>query len=542
MQTAESGPEVYHLRCGSADRCDATGDVVGGKAAGLFRMAAAGLPVPPGFVLPTAACREFLRAGRRLPDGFVERLKQHLKPVETATGSSFGGERRPLLVSVRSGAALSMPGMMDTILNIGLSDRTLPVLLRMTGNPHHAWDSYRRLIQAYGEIVEGLGAEPFDGILADSLRREGAPSPRELDVTALKCLVGVFLAQFEAAARKPFPQEPLVQLAGAIEAIFRSWESPRSIEYRRLEGFDARAGTAALIQAMVFGNMGGTSGSGVAFTRDPSTGEKRLYLDFLRNAQGEDVVSGRSAVQDPAALQQTMPALYTELLRMARQLEELFGDVQDFEFTVQEGRLYLLQARSAKRTPLAALKIACDLVREGVIEPQQALERLSGYDLERIQSVRLDAPPEAHPLCRGTPASPGAAVGEIALTPSAAAAMASAGRTPILVRTEISPDDIAGLAASAGVLTALGGRTSHAAVVARQLNKVCIVGCRELVIDQKRGCRLGEQWFRDGEFISLDGQSGCVYPGKLEVVVERPAGYLQEFESWDASRKHRSAN
>ncbi len=536
MPMAEAGAEVYQLGCGFADSRSATTDIVGSKAAGLFRMVAAGLPVPPGFVLPTAACREFLRAGRKLPEGFSERLKEPVKAVEKVTGMTFGGDRRPLLVSVRSGAAVSMPGMMDTILNIGLCQRTLPALLRMTGNPHHAWDSYRRLVQAYGEVVEGLPALPFEKTLGDFLRREGVPAPNELDVTALKDLTAEFLALFAAAARKPFPQEPLVQLAGAVESIFGSWESPRAVEYRRLQGFDAPAGTAAMVQAMVFGNMGGTSGSGVAFTRDPSTGQKELYLDFLWNAQGEDVVSGRCPVHDPAALQRTMPALYGELLRTARQLEQLFGDVQDFEFTVQEGRLYLLQARDAKRTPWAALRIACDLVREGLIDSQQALDRLAAYDLQTIQSVRLAQGAELVALCRGTPASPGAAVGEIVLTPSAAVAMASAGGTPILVRTDVSPDDIAGLAVSAGLLTSLGGRTSHAAVVARQLNKVCIVGCQQVVIDEnRRGCRLGERWLHEGDFISLDGTSGCVYPGKLDVVVEKPTDCLRQVAGWKAA-------
>jgi pyruvate,orthophosphate dikinase len=275
----------------------------------------------------------------------------------------------------------------------------------------------------------------------------------------------------------------------------------------------------------------------VAFSRDPSTGEKLLYLDFLWNAQGEDVVSGRCPVHASAALQQAMPPLYSELVRTARQLEQLFGDVQDFEFTVQERRLYLLQTRDAKRTPWAALRIACDLVDEGLIDRDEAVQRLAGYDLQAIQSVRLAAPPGTRPLCSGTPASPGVAVGEIALTSSTAVAMAAAGRTPILVRTDVSPDDIAGLAVSAGVLTSLGGRTSHAAVVARQLNKVCVVGCQALLIDEDRhACRLGERWFHEGDFLSMDGLSGGVYPEKLPVVVEKPSAYLRQIEDWMTSR------
>ena len=536
MRAAGHWAEVRHLGCGPTDLRDATAEVVGNKAANLMRIATAGLPVPPAFVFPTVVCRQYLQGGRNLPDGIADLLNDSLEPVETATGFTFGGDRRPLLVSVRSGAAVSMPGMMDTILNVGLCERTLPALLRMTGNPHHAWDSYRRLVQAYGEVVHGLSADPFDKLLVEFLRCEGVPAQRELDVAALKDLTGKFLAQFEAAARQPFPQEPVAQLAGAIEAIFRSWESPRAVEYRRLHVLDDLAGTAAMVQAMVFGNMGGTSGSGVAFTRDPSSGEKLLYLDFLWNAQGEDVVSGRCPVHDSAALQQAMPALYRDLLRTATQLEQLFGDVQDFEFTVQEGRLYLLQSRDAKRTPWAALRTTCDLVREGLIDRERALQRLAGYDLAAIQSVRLAAAPELRPLCRGTPAGPGVAVGEIALSPESAVAMAAAGRTPILVRTDVSPDDISGLAVSGGVLTTLGGRTSHAAVVARQLNKVCVVGCQELLIDDgHQACRLGDRWFREGDFVSLDGHSGCVYPEKLPVVVEKPDEYLRQVESWSTT-------
>jgi pyruvate, orthophosphate dikinase len=445
-----SSKTVYLLGCGAADGRGATAEVVGHKAANLIRMAEAGLPVPPGFVLATTMCREYFDHGRRLPDGFTELLAQDIREVEQVTGLTFGGARRPLLVSVRSGAAVSMPGMMDTILNVGLGDRTLPALIRMTCNPRHAWDSYRRLVQAYAEVVHGLAADPFERSLAESLQREAVPTAGELDVAALKGLTQEFLGHFESQAGQPFPQEPLAQLAGAAEAVFRSWETPRAVEYRRLHGLDDRAGTAVTVQAMVFGNMGGTSGSGVAFTRDPATGENTLYLDFLWSAQGEDVVSGRYPVQDSGGLQGAMPELHRELRRTGRQLERLFRDVQDFEFTVQEGRLYLLQSRDAKRTPWAALRIACDLVKEGLIDEAAALERLGRYDLDSIQSVRLVPKGDCQPLCTGTPASPGVAVGEIALDPESAVAMASAGRTPVLVREDISPADIAGLAVAAG--------------------------------------------------------------------------------------------
>jgi pyruvate,orthophosphate dikinase len=526
---------VYFLGCGAADRRGVSADVVGHKAANLIRMAEAGLLVPPGFVLATTLCRDYFDHGRRLPDGFSQLLAQRIGEVEKATGLTFGGPRRPLLVSVRSGAAVSMPGMMDTILNVGLGERTLPALIRMTGNPRHAWDSYRRLVQAYAEVVRGLPADSFERSLAESLQRQAVPAAGELDVAALKGLTQEFLGHFKSQVGQPFPEEPLAQLVGAAEAVFRSWETPRAVEYRRLHGLDNRAGTAVTVQAMVFGNMGGTSGSGVAFTRDPSTGENTLYLDFLWNAQGEDVVSGRYPAQDSGGLQGVMPELYHELRRSGRQLELLFRDAQDFEFTVQEGRLFLLQSRDAKRTPWAALRIACDLVKEGLIDEATALERLGQYHLDSIQSVRLVPNDDCPPLCTGTPASPGVAAGEIALDSESAVMMASAGRVPVLVREDISPADIAGLAAAAGVLTGRGGRTSHAAVVARQLNKTCIVGCRELAIPAgSRGCRLGDRWFTEGDWLSLDGHSGTVYRGKLDVVVERPTQHLREVERWKA--------
>jgi pyruvate,orthophosphate dikinase len=439
-----------------------------------------------------------------------------------------------LLVSVRSGAAVSMPGMMATILNVGLCERTLPALLRLTGNPRHAWDSYRRLIQAYAEVVHDLPSDPFERLLAEHLRREKIPAADELDATALKELAREYLELFGALAGSPFPQGPLAQLTGAIEAVFRSWQSPHAVEHRRLHSRNDLAGTAVTVQAMVYGNMGGKSGSGVAFSRNPTTGENQLYLDYLVNAQGEDVVSGRYPLQDSSRLQQTMPELYRQLRQIGRQLEKIFGDAQDFEFTVQEGCLYLLQSRRAKRTPWAALRIACELVQEGLIDEAMALKHLAGYDLDAIENVRLASPSES-PLCTGVPASSGVAVGAIALDSEAATRSAAAGRPTLLLRTEIATTDIAGLAAAAGVLTSHGGRTSHAAVVARQLNKVCVVGCRELDIDlERRACRLGERWFHEEDVLTLDGWSGAVYSGRLSVITEKPLIYLQEINCWKA--------
>ncbi len=536
MRTAANLGSLYLFGCKTSGPGGASPEVIGNKGANLIRMAEAGLPVPAGFILPTELCRDYFRQGRRLPDATMPLLRQGIREVEVATGLTFGGERRPLLVSVRSGAAVSMPGMLQTILNVGLCDRTLPALVRMTGNPRHAWDSYRRLIQTYAEVVRGLQADPFEHILQDHLHAEQVPVVAELDVAALKDLTEAYLKHFESQTGEAFPQDPLAQLAGAVEAVFRSWESPQAIDYRQLYQLDDQAGTAVTIQAMVFGNMGGTSGSGVGFTRDPATGENALYLDFLTNAQGEDVVSGRCIVRGVSDLRETMPALHQQLRQLGYQLERIFRDAQDFEFTVQEGDLYLLQSRDAKRTAWAALRIACDLVAEGLIEEATALQRLASYDLRSVRMVHLAAE-GGGPIGHGVGASPGVAVGAAVFTPEAAVAFSSSGRSPILVRPDIATSDIAGLAASAGVLTARGGRTSHAAVVARQLNKVCIVGCRELTIQEyDKGCHLGDVPVREGDLISLDGDSGEVYAGEVAVVVEEPTRYLREVDRWKSGR------
>jgi len=529
------GGEMYLFGCRTPGPWDASPDAVGNKAANLIRMASAGLPVPPGYVLPTGLCRDYFGSGQ-LPGETAELLRLGIRELEQSTGQNFGAARRPLLVSVRSGAPVSMPGMLDTVLNVGLCDRTLPALVRATGNPRHAWDSYRRLVQSYAEVVHGASAGPFDRVLDEHLRREAVPTVAELDVAALKEATSEFLDLFATATRSPFPQDPMDQLTGAVEAVFRSWRNPRAVEYRRLNKLDDLIGTAVTIQAMVFGNMGGTSGSGVGFSRNPATGQNELYLDFLWNAQGEDVVSGRCAVEGAVGLREASPELYLRLRDAVGRLEALFHDAQDFEFTVQEGRLYLLQTRSAKRTPLAALRIACEQVAEGLIDEATGLARLASYDLNAISTVNVAATSGVCEIGLGTPASPGVATGEAVFDPQRAVAMTAAGRTAILIRADISTDDIAGLAAAAGILTAQGGRTSHAAVVARQLNKVCVVGCRELQIGlDGRSCQIGGQSIAEGDLVSLDGHSGRIYTGKVEVIRTAPSCYLSEVERWRAS-------
>lgn len=532
----ENEQRTRTFACGPMVPGEVSPENVGNKAANLIRMAEAGLPVPAGFVMTTRMCREYFDRGSKLPQNFVSQLTGGIEQIERATGLRFGGLRRPLLLSVRSGAPISMPGMMDTILNIGLCDRTISPLIRMTGNPRFVWDSYRRLVQAYGEVVRGMSVGPFDRLLEEQSQCESARASSELDAFALRDLTEKFLRQYASLAGEPFPQDPLAQLTSAVEAVFRSSRSPRAFEYRRLHGLED-LGTAVTVQAMVFGNMGSTSGSGVAFTRDPATGEKELYLDFLWNAQGEDVVSGRQSVQFGPTSRRLLPALDRQLRQISTDLERLFRDAQDFEFTVQQGRLYLLQSRAAKLTPWAALRIECDLVQEGLIDERVALKRLADYDLDSLRMIRLASGPDRPALSVGVSASPGVAIGQIALDSQVAVALARRGCRPILVRHDISTDDLAGLAASEGILTSQGGRTSHAAVVARQMNKVCIVGCRDLVFERNRHCRIGVESFSERDFLSLDGHSGAVYAGKLEVVAEKPVALLSIVNQWRQSEQ-----
>ena len=526
--------KVFFFGADNIQTPDATPDVVGGKAFNLMRMSRIGLPIPPGFVLSTMFCANFFKKGKRLQTDLPALLESQVRRLENIVGFNFGGSRRPLLVSVRSGAAVSMPGMMDTVLNIGLSDATVRGLVRMTGNPRLAWDSYRRLIEAYAEVVHGYRSDRFETVLGEYLEREEVPNARELDGEALQKLTNDYLDIFSDVIGERFPQKPIDQIVGAVAAVFRSWESPRAIEFRKLHNITGLLGTAVTVQTMIFGNMGATSGSGVAFTRDPATGDNELYMDFLFNAQGEEVVSGRHAPEDADELRRILPGVYKEIHRVRKLLEEEFKDVQDFEFTVQEGKLYLLQCRNGKRTPWAALRIAVEMVQEGLIDPTMALKRLAAYDLDKIERVRLAGKTaEAEPLCKGIPASPGVAIGQVALDPETAKFMVSKGRPAILVREDTCTTDIAGMAICNGILTAVGGRTSHAAVVARQLNKVCVVGCSTLTIDQrKRWINIATKTFSEGDFLSLDGNTGSVYAGALDVIIEKPKKYLSEVEKW----------
>jgi len=508
-------------------------ETVGSKAYNLMKLTKLGLPIPPGFVLGTSFCHDFFLNGQKTPSDFPEMLQADIKRFESMTRFTFGGARRPLLVSVRSGAAVSMPGMMDTILNVGLCDSTVSGLIRMTGNPRFVWDSYGRLVRSYAEIAHQASPDPFDSVLKDYLQKNDVQNRSDLDSEELEHLTQEYLQIFKKTTGKKFPQSLLEQLIGAVEAVFKSWESSRAIEYRKIRNITGLIGTAVIIQTMVFGNMGITSGSGVGFTRNPTTGENILFLDYLSNAQGEDVVSGKHLCQDVHYLHTILPQVYNEIQSMRRTLELAFKDVQDFEFTVQEGKLFLLQSRTGKRTPWAALKIAVDLVNEGIIDPPTAIKRVEEYDIHSIKRPKILSKSLLQPISTGTSASHGVVVGKIAFTLEKARDFKNAGEYVILVRQDILTDDLEGISTSDGILTATGGRTSHAAVVARQLDKACIVGCHDLVIIPENNiCKLSETILTEGDYISLDANSGNVYKGKLEIIDEKPTELIDQIEKW----------
>jgi pyruvate,orthophosphate dikinase len=510
--------------------------VVGAKAANLMKLSGAGLAVPPGFVLGTQVCADYNRL-ERLPDGLPGLIARGIAEIESDTGRRFGGPRKPLLVSVRSGAPVSMPGMLETILNIGLCDASVPGLLRATGDPWFVWDSYRRLVQSYGAVVGGCPDAPFADEIERAVARSGAFHVSELDVAALEDLVLRLQAVYQTHVGQPFPQDPQEQLLAAVEAVLRSWNAERAVRYRRLEGLSTVVGTAVTVQAMVFGNLASRSGAGVAFTRNPATGERELYIDFLADSQGEDVVAGTQAVLDTQVMIEAVPGLAAQLESVSAALEDIFRDAQDFEFTVEDGGLWLLQTRTAKRTPLAALRIACDLVDEGRIDTQAALDRLRSYDLDSITVTELVGAAECEPLGRATTASNGVASGRIALDVETALKLKAQGDPVVLVRETVSTQDIAALAVCRGLLTASGARTSHGAVIARQLGIVCLVNCADLAIDLVARClSIGGRALDEGELITLDASTGVIYEGALEVSERQATELVRKVRAWQSGR------
>ena len=500
--------------------------LAGFKAHNLMRMAAMGLPVPQGFVLATNWCSAVQKDGVKAH--LLSVLQTGVRNLERATGLGFGSARRPLLVSVRSGAPVSMPGMMETVLNVGLNEVSLAGLLRLTGEHRLVWDSYRRLIQAFAEIVAGAPAAPFEAALDAALRRTGADIARQLDFRALRDLARTYLELYRDHTGHDFPQDPYEQLAAATQAVFASWMSDKAVEYRRLNALPNDLGTAVTIQRMVFGNSGGNSGAGVGFTRDPSTGENRPYIDWLAQAQGEDIVSGRRRVSSEI----NVPGwLMQKLTSVGESLEKAFQDAQEFEFTVENGELFMLQTRTAKRTGLASLRMAVEMVESGLITTEEALGRLSAIDIDsiairRVKSTKL-------PLGQAIPAGTGVAQGPAAFSVKAARKFAERGTPAILVRNEVATSDIAGIAVVSGVLTATGGRTSHAAVVARQMGKVCLVGCADLVIDEEaKRARLGETVIAEGDPLCLDGDAGTIYADTPKITSERPEALIARVKEW----------
>ena len=509
-------------------------EAVGGKAWNLMRMGAAGLPVPQGFVLTTDWCRA-AHAGEIDDVRLAKALDSGLKTLEARTGLRLGSARRPLLVSVRSGAPVSMPGMLETVLDIGLNSETIDGLIAHSGNPRLAWDSYCRLVRGYAEVVEKLPLRPFDELLEHALSNVGVESEPELDHLALRQLTHEMLERFRDLSGNPFPQDPREQLVRASLAVFESWNAPKAVTYRRINGISEDAGTAVTVQMMVFGNAGGASGSGVGFTRNPATGDHELFIDFRFNTQGEDIVAGRGIAQEQERLRRTLPSSWRQLEDLAHTLETLFRDAQDFEFTLQSGALYILQSRDAKRTPWAVLRIATDMVKEEMITPAEALSRVEGIDLGSLVRTRLAGPP-GPPLAHAQVAGMGIAAGAIALDQETAKHLAEAGTPAILVRNEALTDDIEGMSTAAGILTCSGSRTSHATVVARQLGKVCLVACPDLRIDlDQRLCRIGERTLNEGEFLSLDGNGGGIYAGRLDTITERPERELAAIRAWQTA-------
>ncbi len=503
---------------------------VGAKAANLAAMARAGLPVPPAFVVPVDLCAAAAAGKHKALATLDAMLAEGIAFLEERTGRRFGDRRRPLLVSVRSGAARSMPGMLETVLDIGADETSVAGLVRLTGNPRFALDCRRRLIEGYAETVLGLDPRPLAVALAALVAEEGVASDRDLDGVALARHVATALAH--AGEAGGVPSDPMAQLRAAARAVFASWNADKAVTYRRLHRLDDLPGTAVTVQAMVYGNADGRSGAGVAFSRDPSTGAATPVVEVLFDAQGEDVVSGRRTPLERRELDRRLPAAAAELVAALAALERAFGDVQDVEFTIESGRLWLLQTRSAKRTPRAALKIAIALVEEGVVTPAEALARLADLDVAALVETSF-RPDDLSVAATGVAASPGVATGRIACDSAAAERLAAAGDPVVLVRPDTSTADIAGFAAAAAILTASGGRTAHAALVARQMGRPCVAGCADLVVDEAaRRVWLGGTEAAEGDWLSIDGDGGRVYLGRRDVVGESPEAEIAVWRGW----------
>jgi pyruvate,orthophosphate dikinase len=530
---------VYFFGDGKAEGTGTMKQLLGGKGAGLAEMTNAGIPVPPGFTITCETCRLFYENDMSAPDGLDEEIRSHISRLEKLTGAKFGGTENPLLVSVRSGAPISMPGMMDTVLNLGLNDQTLDAIASRTGNDRFAYDIYRRFIQMFGNVVLGIDKEVFESIITKKKKERQIRQDSSLSAEDLKDIVRKFKAISKRRSGESFPEDPYEQLTMARDAVFRSWHNPRAITYRRLNAITDDSGTGVNVQAMVFGNLSNDSGTGVGFTRNPSTGDKEFYGEFLMNAQGEDVVAGIRTPEPITKLKDVMPKVYKQLRDITTRLENHYREVQDFEFTIQAGTLYMLQTRTGKRTTPAAIKIAVDMVKEGLITKEEALLRVRPEDLDQLLHPRISPDAKYEVVARGLAASPGAASGKVVFTADHAVEMAADGQKVILVRTETNPDDIHGMAAAAGVLTAKGGMTSHAAVVARGMGKCCVAGCEDIrVYEGRRQFAVGTDIYKEGDTITLNGSTGEVIKGDVKTIEPELSGEFGEFMQWaDAVRK-----
>ncbi len=517
-------------------------ELLGGKGANLAEMTNLGMPVPQGFTITTEACTQYYADGETINDEIMAEVMEHIKGLEVLSGKKFGDLENPLLVSVRSGARASMPGMMDTILNLGLNDEVVESFAKKTGNPRFAYDSYRRFIQMYSDVVMEVGKKYFEKLIDEMKEEKGVKLDTELDADDLKKLAQLFKAEYKDKIGEDFPSDPIKQLMGAIKAVFRSWDNPRAIYYRRMNDIPSSWGTAVNVQMMVFGNMGNTSGTGVAFSRNPATGEKKLYGEYLMNAQGEDVVAGVRTPQTIDQLKAENPAVYQQFYDIVYKLENHYKDMQDMEFTIEDGKLYMLQTRNGKRTAAAALKIACDLVDEGMITPEKAVLMIDPKQLDALLHPQFEASAlkKAAPIGEALPASPGAACGKVVFTAEDATDWAvNKKEKVVLVRLETSPEDIEGMHYAQGILTVRGGMTSHAAVVARGMGTCCVSGCGAINIDEeKKVFTLGGKTFHEGDYISLDGSTGKIYGEAIPTVDASISGDFGRIMGWaDSFRK-----
>ena len=539
MASKVSRKYVYFFGGGKADGKGDMKDLLGGKGAGLAEMTNLKIPVPAGFTITTEACNEYFNAGKKYPPGVWEQVLENLKKVEKAMGMKLGDSVNPLLVSVRSGAKFSMPGMMDTVLNLGLNDTTINALIRKTGNDRFVYDAYRRLITMFGSIVMGIDRQRFEKALDEMKEKKGVKLDTELDTEDLKHIVQEFKIIYKRATGEEFPTDPLEQMKKAINAVFGSWFGDRAVKYRKLNDIPDTLGTACNIQSMVFGNLGDNSGTGVGFTRDPSTGQRKFFAECLINAQGEDVVAGIRTPLKIEELKKRLPKAYKELDLIYKKLEKHYRDMLDIEFTVQEGKLYMLQTRVGKRTAASALKIAIDMVREKLIDKKTAILRIDPQQLDQLLHPMIDPKSRVKVIAKGLPASPGAAVGKVVFTAEDAEKAADRGEKVILVRTETSPEDIGGMNAAQGILTARGGMTSHAAVVARGMGKCCIAGCGAINISEiQKYFTVGDIVIKESDYITLNGTTGEVMLGQAPLVTPELTSDFGTFMKWvDEYRK-----